>query len=65
MQINMDSFYKTIHRQKELKFVKPKRPDEDYLPETSIVKKIDLIQISEFPQEFVLFNDEDSVLFSN
>lgn len=57
------SFYKTIRRQKELKFVKPKRPDVDYLPKSSIVKKIDLMQISEFPQEFVLFNDEDSVLF--
>lgn len=57
------SFYKTILRQKELKFVKPKRQDVDYLPEASIVKKIDLMQISEFPQEFVLFNDEDSVIF--
>lgn len=64
MQINMD-YHKTIHRQKELKFVKLKRPDEDYLPETSIVKRIYLIQISEFPQKFVLFNDEDSVLFYN
>lgn len=58
------SFYKTVRRNNTIKFIQPKRSDEDCVPANLIVKEIQLIQIKENPNEFVLGDDSDDVYFS-
>lgn len=53
------SYYKTICRNNNLKFIKPKRCDEDYISPVLIVKQIDLMQIKKNPVEFILDDNED------
>lgn len=58
------SYYKLIHNKKGNKFILPKKSDEDkFLPENSIVKSVELLQISENPNEYVVMNDEDNIYF--
>lgn len=58
------SYYKTKCLGENVKFVKPKRADIDpSLPENCIVKSINLMQISENPDEYVLYHDEDIIYF--
>lgn len=57
-------YYKTICKKNDIKFIVPKRKDHDSnLPENSVVKTIDLLQINETPVEYVLMNDEDVIYF--
>lgn len=56
------SYYKTISKKDHVKFKKPRRPDIDVIPHDLIVKQVDLLQINE-NNEFVLFDDEDSVVY--
>ncbi|XP_049878885.1 uncharacterized protein LOC126375862 [Pectinophora gossypiella] len=58
------TYYRTINKNKNVKFVKPKkRCDYDDISVELIVKEIELIQIKEHPEEYVLNNDEDLVYF--
>lgn len=58
------AFYKTISKNNDKKFVKPKRiVDKDIVPEDSIVKVVELLQINENPDEYVLMQDEDNIYF--
>lgn len=57
------SFYRTVRAKNNLKFVKPKKCDVDLVPIDVIVKEIQLIQIRENPDEYVLNNDEEEVYF--
>lgn len=57
------SYFKTIRKESDLKFIKPKRPDIDYISDVLIVKQINLMQIKEYPEEYVLYNDEDESYF--
>lgn len=57
------SFYKTLNSMNTLKFRKLLREDKDTVPENSVVKLIQLLQISEKPEEYVLYHDEDLVYF--
>ncbi|CAG5059785.1 unnamed protein product [Parnassius apollo] len=57
------NYYKTIGRKGNVKFVVPKRKDQDCVPEVSIVKEIELLQINEDPDEYVLMNDSDEIYF--
>lgn len=56
------SYYKTTF-QKGYKFTKPKRADVDIVHDDVIVKAIQLLQITENPDTYVLMEDEDSVYF--
>lgn len=57
------TFYKTIGKKNDLKFVIPKRKDQDYVPDSNIVKVIELLQINEDPVEYTLMNDDDEDFF--
>ncbi|KAJ0179204.1 hypothetical protein K1T71_002884 [Dendrolimus kikuchii] len=57
------SFYRTIGKKSNLKFVIPKRKDQDYVPDSNIVKVIELLQINEDPVEYTLMNDYDENFF--
>ncbi|CAK1586272.1 unnamed protein product [Parnassius mnemosyne] len=58
------TYHKQIRSKDHIKFVIPKRSDEDkYLPENATVKSIELLPISEYPDEYVLMNDEDNIYF--
>lgn len=60
------SYFKTKRFAEGVKFVKPKREDKDSsLPESCIVKSIQLLQISENPEEYVPYHDEDIIYFNN
>lgn len=56
------SYYKTISKKDHVKFKKPRRPDIDDIPHDLIIKQVDLLQINE-NNEFVLFDDDDSVVY--
>ncbi|XP_045778739.1 uncharacterized protein LOC123876488 [Maniola jurtina] len=56
-------YYKTIGKKYHVKFVVSKRKDQDCVPEDSIVKQIQLLQIKENPGEFTLLNVEDAIYF--
>lgn len=57
------SYYKRNGNKTNVKFVIPKSADHDTVPEINLVKKIELLQISDLPVEYVLMNDEDSIYF--
>ncbi|XP_060804831.1 uncharacterized protein LOC132904249 [Amyelois transitella] len=58
------SYYKITRMKDGILFVMPKKADEDnYLPEDSIVKSVQLLQISEYPEKYVLMNEEDNIYF--
>lgn len=58
------AFYKTTGKNNDKKFVKPKRiVDKDIVPEDSILKVVELLQINENPDEYVLMQDEDDIYF--
>lgn len=57
-------YFKTVGKTKTKKFVKHKRiVDTDIVPENSIVKIVELLQVNETPDEYVLMNDEDNIYF--
>ncbi|CAG4929329.1 unnamed protein product [Parnassius apollo] len=48
----------------DIKFIKPKLLDRDIaVPESNIVKIIELLQFNESPEEYALMCDKDSVYF--
>lgn len=57
------TYYRTVNKNNTVKFIKSKRCDYDEIPDDLIVKEIDLIQIMEDPEEYVLNDDEDKVYF--
>lgn len=58
------SYYKMTHKKDGILFVMPKKADEDNsLPEDSILKSVQLLQISEYPEKYVLMNEEDNIYF--
>lgn len=57
------SYYRTVGKKDNLKFVVPKRKDQDCVPEDSIMKQIELLQIKENPVEFTLMNDEEDEIY--
>uniref|UniRef100_A0A2A4K184 HTH psq-type domain-containing protein n=1 Tax=Heliothis virescens TaxID=7102 RepID=A0A2A4K184_HELVI len=57
------TFYRTVGKKNTLKFVRPKRKDQDYVPDSNIVKVIELLQINENPVEYTLMNDDDEIFF--
>lgn len=57
------SFYKSKWRNNILIFMKPKKADTDCIPDDLIVKEVELIQIRENPDEFVLRDMKDNVYF--
>lgn len=56
-------YYKSVGKKENVKFISPKRRDYDTVPENLIVKKIELIQIRENPEEYTIMNDEDNIYF--
>lgn len=57
-------FYKCVRRKGHIKFIKPKRQDRDItVPEDSIVKIIEMLQINESPEEYILMSEEDVIYF--
>ncbi|CAK1583545.1 unnamed protein product [Parnassius mnemosyne] len=60
------SYYKCIKTKDsdDIKFIKPKLLDRDIaVPESNIVKIIELLQFNESPEEYALMCDKDSVYF--
>ncbi|PZC77478.1 hypothetical protein B5X24_HaOG203356 [Helicoverpa armigera] len=56
-------FLKTSRRQQRLSFVEPKKKDTDQVPESLVVKKIELRRKREQDKEYYLTHDEDTIYF--
>ncbi|XP_047028001.1 uncharacterized protein LOC124636095 [Helicoverpa zea] len=56
-------FLKTSRRQQRLSFVEPKKKDTDQVPESLVVKKIELQKKRERDKEYYLTHDEDTIYF--
>ncbi|KAL0851024.1 hypothetical protein ABMA28_006916 [Loxostege sticticalis] len=58
------NYFKTVHQKGTLKFTKSKvTKDVDTVPRDCIVKQVNLLQVSNKSQEFVLGNEEDALYF--
>lgn len=62
-QLYTISFYKTVSANYNLKFRKPFRLDKDTVPFYLVLKRIEIIQVSENPKEYVLRCEEDQTYF--
>ncbi|XP_022827114.1 uncharacterized protein LOC111356860 [Spodoptera litura] len=57
------NFLKTTRQQQHITFIEPKKKDTDEIPESLLVKKIELQKKIDQDKEYYLIHDEDTIYF--